>query len=48
MLPADLLTPVAGGDVLRTSLLSVMLADDGRVLVGAVTPQVLEAAADAA
>ena len=44
-LPPDLLTPVDGGSVLRTALLSVMIADDGRVLVGAVTPEVLAAAA---
>ena len=44
-LPADLLTPVDGGAVLTTSLVSVMIADDGRVLVGAVTPDVLVAAA---
>ena len=45
MLPPDLLQAVDGGSVLTTSLLSVMLADDGRVLVGAVTPEVLVAAA---
>lgn len=45
-LPPDLLTPVDGGSVLSTSLLSVMMADDGRVLVGAVTPEVLAAAAE--
>lgn len=46
VLPADLLQPVPGGGVVTTSLLSVMLADDGRVLVGAVTPEVLAAAAE--
>lgn len=46
MLPPEVLTPVEGGSVLTTSLLSVMLADDGRVLVGAVTPEVLAAAAE--
>jgi outer membrane lipoprotein-sorting protein len=46
VLPPDLLTPVDGGSVLTTSLLSVMIADDGRVLVGAVTPEVLAAAAE--
>lgn len=46
MLPPDLLTPVDGGSVLTTSLLSVMVADDGRILVGAVTPEVLTAAAE--
>jgi outer membrane lipoprotein-sorting protein len=45
-LPPELLTPVDGGSVLSTSLLSVMIADDGRVLFGAVTPQVLAAAAE--
>lgn len=44
-LPPELLQPVPGGAVLTTSLVSVMFADDGRVLVGAVTPQVLAAAA---
>lgn len=44
-LPAEVLQPVEGGSVLTTSLLSVMLADDGRVLVGAVTPDVLVDAA---
>jgi hypothetical protein len=44
-LPADVLTPVDGGSVLSTALVSVMLADDGRVLVGAVEPQLLVAAA---
>jgi outer membrane lipoprotein-sorting protein len=46
MLPPELLSPVDGGSVLTTALLSVMLADDGRVLVGAVTPEVLAAAAE--
>ena len=46
MLPPDLLSPVEGGSVLSTALLSVMLADDGRVLVGAVTPEVLAAASE--
>jgi outer membrane lipoprotein-sorting protein len=46
MLPPDVLQPVDGGSVLSTALLSVMLADDGRVLVGAVTPEVLAAAAE--
>lgn len=45
VLPAELLQPVDGGAVLSTALVSVMLADDGRVLVGAVTPEVLAAAA---
>ena len=45
VLPADILTPVDGGSVLSTALVSVMLADDGRVLVGAVEPQLLVAAA---
>ncbi len=38
----QLTTAVDGGRVLTTSLVSVMLADDGRVLVGAVTPQHLQ------
>jgi outer membrane lipoprotein-sorting protein len=46
MLPPELLQPVEGGSVLTTSLLSVMVADDGRILVGAVTPEVLAAAAE--
>jgi hypothetical protein len=44
-LPADVLTPVDGGSMLSTALVSVMLADDGRVLLGAVEPQLLVAAA---
>jgi outer membrane lipoprotein-sorting protein len=44
-------TPVSGdfgrGRLLQTSLLSVLLLDDGRVLAGAVTPSVLEQAARA-
>ena len=42
-------TPVSGtygsGRIIETSLLTVMLLDDGRVLAGAVTPAVLEQAA---
>ncbi|MEV0400779.1 sigma-E factor regulatory protein RseB domain-containing protein [Actinoallomurus sp. NPDC050550] len=42
-------TPVSGswgsGKLLRTKLVSVLLTDDGRVYVGAVTPDVLEQAA---
>jgi outer membrane lipoprotein-sorting protein len=43
----DTLTqPVEGGRILSTSLVSVFFADDGRVLVGAVTPErLLDAAA---
>lgn len=37
--------PVAGGRLLHTALLNVLITDDGRWLVGAVTPDVLEAAA---
>ena len=41
--------PVSGsygtGRLLRTALVSALLLDDGRMLVGAVTPEVLEAAA---
>jgi len=36
---------VSGGQVVTSALLSMLVADDGRVLVGAVTPQVLESAA---
>jgi hypothetical protein len=49
--PADdevlraLLTPVEGGAVLRTSLVSVLRTDDGRWYVGAVTPETLQAVA---
>jgi hypothetical protein len=42
-------TPVSGswgsGRVLRTKLFSALLTDDGRVFVGAVTPDVLTQAA---
>lgn len=42
-------TPVSGaygsGRLLRTALVSALLLDDGRLLVGAVTPEVLTAAA---
>jgi outer membrane lipoprotein-sorting protein len=42
-------TPVSGpygsGRLLRTALVSVLLLDDGRMLIGAVTPEVLQAAA---
>lgn len=37
--------PVAGGRLLHTALLNVLITDDGGWLVGAVTPDVLEAAA---
>ena len=41
--------PVSGsygsGRLLRTALVSALLLDDGRVLIGAVTPEVLDAAA---
>lgn len=39
-------TPVDGGRVLETSLLTVMLTDDGRVLVGAVPAETLVATAE--
>jgi outer membrane lipoprotein-sorting protein len=46
------MTPVSGayghGQLLRTRLLSVLLLDDGRLLVGAVPPAVLEQAATTA
>jgi hypothetical protein len=41
----QLTTKVDGGRVLGTSLVSAYLADDGRVLVGAVTPEALQAVA---
>lgn len=41
----ELTTPVAGGRALQTSLLSVLMMDDGRILVGAVPIRSLEAAA---
>ena len=37
--------PYGSGRLLRTALVSALLLDDGRVLIGAVTPEVLEAAA---
>jgi outer membrane lipoprotein-sorting protein len=45
---AQLTTPVDSGSVLETSLLTVLLTDDGRVLAGAVPASVLEAAAASA
>lgn len=41
----ELTTKVAGGRALQTSLLSVLMTDDGRILVGAVPIASLEAAA---
>ncbi|HEY4224955.1 MAG TPA: DUF2092 domain-containing protein [Pseudolysinimonas sp.] len=41
----ELTTSVSGGRALQTSLLSVLLTDDGRILVGAVPIASLEAAA---
>jgi outer membrane lipoprotein-sorting protein len=41
----ELTTPVAGGRALQTSLVSVLLTDDGRILAGAVPIATLEAAA---
>jgi outer membrane lipoprotein-sorting protein len=41
----QIMTPVEGGSVLQTSLLSVFLADDGRVFVGAVDADSLVSAA---
>ena len=42
-------TPVSGswgsGRLVRTSLISMLITNNGRVLVGAVTPQVLYSAA---
>lgn len=40
-------TDVEGGKLLHTSLVNILLADDGRVLVGAVPVERLQAAADA-
>jgi len=45
---SQLLTPVDGGQALQTTLVSVLLTDDGRVFAGAVPVQALQAAADAA
>jgi hypothetical protein len=36
--------PFGSGRLVRTSLLSVILLDDGRLAAGAITPQALEAA----
>jgi hypothetical protein len=41
-------TVVPGGRLLQTSLVNVLLLDDGRVAIGAVTPGVLEAAVPSA
>lgn len=41
----QLAAPVAGGRVISTSLFTVLIADDGRVLAGAVPAAALEAAA---
>ncbi|SFK30268.1 hypothetical protein [Cellulomonas sp. KH9] len=43
----QLTTPVEGGRALTSTLLSVLVLDDGRVLVGAVPVDALRAAADA-
>jgi outer membrane lipoprotein-sorting protein len=40
----DLSTPIAGGRLIHTSLLNVVLADDGRMAVGAVDPSLLSQA----
>jgi len=42
---AQLATPVDGGSVLQTTLVSVLLTDDGRLLAGAVPADSLQAAA---
>ncbi|MEH0111182.1 hypothetical protein V6N00_15825 [Tersicoccus sp. MR15.9] len=44
-LVAQLATPVPGGRLLSTSLVNVLLTDDGRVITGAVPASTLEAAA---
>ena len=41
----QLTTRVPQGRLLSTALVSVLLTDDGRVLVGAVPPEALQAAA---
>ena len=41
----QLTTPVAGGRLLSSALVSVLLMDDGRVLVGAVPASTLQALA---
>ena len=41
----QVLVPVSGGRALETSLVSVLLTSDGRVLVGAVSIDQLQAAA---
>ncbi|WP_372698225.1 outer membrane lipoprotein carrier protein LolA [Arthrobacter sp. JSM 101049] len=46
-LVAQMATDVDGGKLLHTSLVNILLADDGRVLVGAVPVDRLQAAADA-
>ncbi|WP_290805958.1 hypothetical protein [Herbiconiux sp.] len=42
---AQVATPVAGGSALQTTLVSVLLTDDGRLLAGAVPVSALQAAA---
>lgn len=42
---AQLATPVTGGSALQTTLVSVLLTDDGRLLAGAVPVDALQAAA---
>ncbi|WP_026552670.1 outer membrane lipoprotein carrier protein LolA [Arthrobacter sp. H20] len=42
----QLSTPVNGGQLLQTRLVNILLADDGRVLVGSVPADRLQAAAD--
>ncbi|MGA1836236.1 DUF2092 domain-containing protein [Herbiconiux sp. 11R-BC] len=45
---SQLTTPVDGGSVLQTTLVTVLLTDDGRVFAGAVPVEALQAAAAAA
>jgi outer membrane lipoprotein-sorting protein len=40
-------TPVSGGMLVHTALLNALIANDGRIFVGVVTPTVLESAANA-
>jgi outer membrane lipoprotein-sorting protein len=44
---SQLATPVEGGSVLQTALVSVLLTDDGRLLAGAVPAELLQQAAAA-
>jgi hypothetical protein len=42
----ELTKPVAGGRIFTTALMNILIADDGRIFAGAVTPEkLIEAAA---